>query len=246
MSSNSRTISRPCWRCVLREQLPLRRNRKAFLLLLLRRHPHVQNGFARQCVKRSSFVAEPGSSWLVEFRDFLRLVLCESLVPFSQNCKVAGQSFDIRRGHDGAVEPRSTYDEPSVSTSSCSTYARSSRSPTRSCPCASPHRQRVLLVFCKSPHTRLLTSNGRVIRRRLRRGSASMALQPGINPFRLDPNRSAPADARMPQFAPFAGGVDGVATDAGIDRALSNGQPGFHGVLRACPPRGEQVNCVVV
>jgi hypothetical protein len=71
------------------------------------------------------------------------------------------------------------------------------------------------------------------VRGRRRDGSASMAFQPGIKPFRLDPNRSAPTDARMPQFAPFARGVNGVATDAGIDRALSNGQPAFHGV----PPR---------
>ena len=33
---------------------------------------------------------------------------------------------------------------------------------------------------------------------------------PGLDPFRLDPNRSAPTDRRMPQFTPFAGGVDGV------------------------------------
>ena len=79
-----------------------------------------------------------------------------------------------------------------------------------------------------------------------RDGSAGMSFEPGIEPFRFDPNRSAPTDARMPQFTPFARGVDGVATDAGIDRAFSNGQPGLHGALRACPPRGEQMNRVVV
>ena len=61
-----------------------------------------------------------------------------------------------------------------------------------------------------------------------------------------DDNRSAPADACVPQFTPFAGGVDGVATDAGIDGAFSNGQPGFHVSLRTCPRQGGPANIVVV
>ena len=70
---------------------------------------------------------------------------------------------------------------------------------------------------------RPLARRRRRIRWRSRNRTARVAFEPGIDPLRLDPYRSAPADACMLQFAPFTGGVDGVAADAGIDRAFGNG-----------------------
>ena len=56
-----------------------------------------------------------------------------------------------------------------------------------------------------------------------------MALEPRVNPLRLDADRSTASDARMMQLTPLAGSVDRVAADAGVLSALGDGQPGPHG-----------------
>src|SRR5438445_5883371 len=53
--------------------------------------------------------------------------------------------------------------------------------------------------------------------------------QPRVDPFTLQANRAASADACMLELPTLARCVDRVAADAGILCALGNGQPGLHG-----------------
>jgi hypothetical protein len=60
-----------------------------------------------------------------------------------------------------------------------------------------------------------------------------MSLEPRIDPLSFQTDRSPPADACVVQLTALAGSVDRVAANAGILRALGNGQPGLHGPSRA-------------
>src|SRR5438132_3372288 len=59
--------------------------------------------------------------------------------------------------------------------------------------------------------------------------STRVSFEPGIDPLRLDADRSAASDACVMQLAPLAGSVDRVAAHTGVFGALGNGQPGLHG-----------------
>ena len=53
-------------------------------------------------------------------------------------------------------------------------------------------------------------------------------LQPGVDPFRLEANRSPSTDARVPELLPLARGVDRVPAHAGVLRTFAHRQPWLH------------------
>src|SRR5688500_6234716 len=55
-----------------------------------------------------------------------------------------------------------------------------------------------------------------------------MLLQPGVDPLRSYPNRTAPAQARTPKLVALARGVDRVPAHAGVVRSLRDIEPGLH------------------
>src|SRR6266542_7160492 len=56
-------------------------------------------------------------------------------------------------------------------------------------------------------------------------------LQPPIDPFRFESNRSSAADASVSQLGTLARRVDGVAAHAGVLGALTLGEPSLHTAL---------------
>ena len=64
-------------------------------------------------------------------------------------------------------------------------------------------------------------------------GAADVSLKPGIDPLRLDADRSAASDACVMQLAPLAGSVDRVAAHTGVFGAFATVNQVF-----MVPPRG--------
>lgn len=75
----------------------------------------------------------------------------------------------------------------------------------------------MLAIAMTTPRLRCLRDASRHVRHT---GAARVPFEPGINPFRFDPNGASSANARMTQLATFAGGVNGVAADARMRRTL--------------------------